>query len=149
MLTFFSSMPEQRRIQTVIRLAGSLLILAGITFFYRRIITHVNSTTVALTFLMAILGVAPAWGLFEAIVSSVAGMLCFNFFFLPPIGTFTIADPQNWVALFAFLTTALTASQLSDRWKRQRREALDRQREMERLYALSRAILLIDSSEPV
>src|ERR1700730_6763041 len=100
MLTFFSSMPEQRRIQTMIRLGGSLLILAGITFFYRRIITDVNSTTVALTFLLAILGVATAWGLLEAIVSSVAGMLCFNFFFLPPIGTFTIADPQNWVALF-------------------------------------------------
>ncbi len=42
-------------------------------------------------------------------------MLCFNFFFLPPVGTFTIADPQNWVALVAFLVTAIVASQLSGR----------------------------------
>ena len=48
-------------------------------------------------------------------MSSIVAMLCFNFFFLPPVGTFTIADPQNWVALFAFLATALTASQLSAR----------------------------------
>ena len=92
--------------------------------------------------------IATVGGLLEATVSSVVAMLCFNFFFLPPIGTFTVADPQNWVALFAFLATALTASQLSARLKRQRREALDRQREMERLYALSRAILLTDTAQP-
>ena len=69
-------------------------------------------------------------------------MLCFNYFFLPPIGTFTIADPQNWVALFAFLATSLTASQLSARAKRRTKEAIDRQHEMERLYSLSRALLL-------
>ena len=40
-------------------------------------------------------------------------MLCLNFFFLPPVGTFTIADPQNWVALFAFLAVSLVASNLS------------------------------------
>src|SRR5580693_5792143 len=127
-------MPEQIRVQTVVRLGGSLLILAGITFFYRRVITDVNSTTVALSFLLAILGVATAWGLFEAIVSSVAGMLCFNFFFLPPIGTFTIADPQNWVALFAFLVTAVVASHLSASVKKRALEAMRRQQEVERLY---------------
>ena len=45
----------------------------------------------------------------------IAAMLCFNFFFLPPVGTLTIADPQNWVALLAFLATAIVASQLSGR----------------------------------
>src|SRR6202163_2939198 len=128
---------EQRRIQIMIRLVGSLSILAGITFFYRRITTGVNTTTVALSFLLAILGVATAWGLFEAIVSSVAGMLCFNFFFLPPVGTFTIADPQNWVALFAFLVTAVVASHLSASVKKRALEATRRQQEMERLYELS------------
>ena len=52
-------------------------------------------------------------------------MLCFNFFFFPPIGEFTVADPQNWVALFAFLATSLTASQLSARAKRRTKEAVD------------------------
>lgn len=76
-------------------------------------------------------------------------MLCFNFFFLPPIGTFTIADPQNWVALFAFLLTSIIASQLSTKARMRALQATERQREMERLYALSRSILLIDPATPV
>src|SRR5262245_44794560 len=101
------------RIQVVGRSVISILFIAGITFFFSRVFDRVNSTTVALTFLLAILGIATAWGLFEGIVASLTGMLCFNFFFLPPLGTLTIADPQNWVALFAFLVTAVVASQLS------------------------------------
>ena len=62
---------------------------------------------------------------------------------------FTIADPQNWVALFAFLATALVASHLSDREKKQAVEAKGRQQETEQLYAFSRAILLTDPSQSV
>jgi two-component system, OmpR family, sensor histidine kinase KdpD len=130
-----------------LRLLLALSLVAAITFVFFRMI-HVNSTSVGFFYLVAILVIATAGGLIEATVASIVAMLCFNFFFLPPIGTFTIADPQNWVALFAFLTTALTASQLSARLKRQRREALDRQHEMERLYALSRGILLTDTTQP-
>src|SRR5579863_7967555 len=92
--------------------AGLALIAAVIFVFYRLI--PVNGTTVALALLMAILGIATWFGLFEAIVCSLVAMLGFNFFFLPPIGTFNIADPQNWVALFAFLATSIIASKLSD-----------------------------------
>ena len=138
-------MIDQNRIQSLARLCASLLIVSGITFLYRRIVTEVNSTTIALTLLLAILGIATEWGLLEAIVSSVAGMLSFNFFFLPPVGTFTIADPQNWVALFAFLVTAVVASQLSARVKQRALEATRRQHEMERLYELSRGLMLIDN----
>lgn len=131
----------------ILRHLLALSLIAAITFVFFRLIP-VNATTVGFFYLVAILVIATVGGLIEATVSSITAMLCFNFFFLPPVGTFTIADPQNWVALFAFLTTALTASQLSDRLKRQRREALDRQYEMERLYALSRAILLTDTTQP-
>ena len=62
---------------------------------------------------MIVLVVAATSRLWVAIVTSVVAMLCFNFFFLPPVGTFTIADPQNWVALFAFLAVSLVASNLS------------------------------------
>ena len=130
-----------------LRLLLALSLVAAITFVFFRLI-HVNATTVGFFYLVAILVIATLGGLLEASVSSVVAMLCFNFFFFPPIGTFTVADPQNWVALFAFLATALTASQLSARLKRQRKSALDRQREMERLYALSRAILLTDTTQP-
>jgi two-component system sensor histidine kinase KdpD len=138
---------EQSLVSRVLRIAGSLLIVAGITLVYRTIIP-VNSTTTALTLLLAILGVATFWGLAEAIIASVAGMLCFNFFFLPPVGTLTIADPQNWVALLAFLVTSVAGSELSARARRRAVEAMKRQQEMERLYELSRNLLLLDQQSP-
>src|SRR5689334_11647616 len=127
------------------RLCGSLGVVAGITLFYSRVITQVNSTTVAMTFLLAILAIATAWGLQEAIVAAVAAMLCFNWFFLAPLYTLTIADPQNWVALTAFLITAVVASQLSASARQRALEAMRRQQEMERLYDLSRGLMLIDN----
>ena len=84
---------------------------------------RVNHTTVALTLLLAILGISARWGLAEATLASVVAVLGFNFYFLPPVGTFTIQDPQNWVALLAFLVTAVTASQLSARARRRAAEA--------------------------
>ena len=62
---------------------------------------------------MVVLLVATTSRLRDAVGTSLAAMLCLNFFFLPPVGTFTIADPQNWVALFAFLAVSLVASNLS------------------------------------
>lgn len=126
-----------------LRIAGALALIAGITLVYHLVLS-VNSTTVALSFLLAILAVATGWGLLEAIVASVAGMLCFNYFFLPPAGTLSIADPQNWVALFVFVVTSIVASQLSASAKRRALEATRRQHEMERLYALSRGLMLLD-----
>ena len=73
---------------------------------------HVNNTTVALTLLLVILGISTKWGLAEASVASVVASLGFNYFFLEPVGTFTIQDPQNLVALLVFLITAITTSQL-------------------------------------
>jgi PAS domain S-box-containing protein len=82
-----------------------------------------STTTVALAYLLVVLFVATVWGQTPAMVASVLAVLCFNFLFLPPIYTFTIADPENWVALTAFLITALTAGQLSERAKRRAAEA--------------------------
>src|ERR1019366_3310272 len=64
---------------------------------------------------------------------------------LPPVGTFTIADPQNWVALFAFLATAILAGQLSDRARRETANANQRRRDVERLYAFSQHLLATDN----
>jgi len=96
--------------------------------------THVNPTTVALSFLLVVLFVATAWGSKPAVLASLLGVVCFNFFFLPPVGTFTIRNPDNWVAFFAFLITALTAGQLSARAKRRAEEAESAKQEIERLY---------------
>jgi len=72
-------------------------------------------------------------------------VLCFNFFFLPPVRAWTIADPQNWVALIVFMITAIVASQLSGRARRRTIDTVARQRDLERLYALSRSLLLSDT----
>ncbi len=131
-----------------LRIAIVVGIVAAITWTCFRVIP-VNATTAALAFLVAILFVAARWGLAESIAGSIAAVLCFNFFFLPPIGTLTIADPQNWVALFAFLATSITASHLSMQARRRASEAMKSQGEMERLYALSRSILLIGPGHPL
>ena len=102
---------------------------------------HVNPTTVALMFLVAVLLASAYWGLRYAVVLALGATGAFNFFFLPPIKTFTIADPQNWVALFAFLVTALVASNLAERARREAERAKGRRREVERLYGLSQRLL--------
>ena len=79
---------------------------------------QINSTTIAFAFLLVVLFVAILWGSRPALLASVLGMLCFNFFFLQPVRSFTIADPQNWVALTAFFITAITVGQLSARARR-------------------------------
>jgi two-component system sensor histidine kinase KdpD len=95
---------------------------------------HINTTTVAVSLLLVILFVAMFFGSKSALLASMLAMLCFNFFFLPPFHTFTIADPQNWVALTAFFITALVVGQLSARAKRQAREAETGRVEIARLY---------------
>jgi two-component system, OmpR family, sensor histidine kinase KdpD len=125
-----------------------LVTIAAITALCSRVFS-VNATTAGFAYLLGVLAIATAWGLIEAIVASVAAMLCFNFFFLPPIGQFTIADPQDWVALLAFLATALIASHISDRERKQASEAKARQKETEQLYALSRIILMTDPAQSI
>src|ERR1051326_3179228 len=142
-------MLKRKPIQTLVRICGTLLIAAGITYFYFFIFNQANSTTIAMTFLLSTLGVATWWGLLEAIVASIVGMLCFNFFFLPPLFSLTLTDTRNWVALFAFLVTAVVASQLSTSAKQRALEATRRREEMERLYELSRALMLVDKRSAI
>jgi two-component system sensor histidine kinase KdpD len=119
----------------------SLLAVAGVLALYLFVLP-VNNTTVALSLLLVILAVSARWGLAEATLASIIAVLGLNYYFLPPVRTFTIQDPQNWVALIAFLVTAVTASQLSARVRRRAAEAEARRLEIERLYALVQAMIL-------
>ena len=118
--------------------------LAAIVLTYQRWL-HVNPTTVALTLLLLILVLAAEWGLRYAVVIAVISTACYNFFFLPPVGTFTISDPQNWLALIAFLLTAILASRLSQRARDRTDDARKRQAELEILFRLSRELLQTES----
>jgi PAS domain S-box-containing protein len=104
---------------------SGILGIAAVTAICALLRDHINEMAVALALLLVVLFVSSAWGRWPGLAASVIGMLCLNYFFLPPIYTFTIADPKNWIALGAFFITALTAGQLSE-WVMQRAEALRR-----------------------
>jgi len=118
----------------------SIFTVAAIAFLYRKVVPA-NQTTVALSFLLAILAVSAVWGMAVSVFMSVGAMLTFNYLFLPPVGNFSIADPQNWVALGAFLFTSIMGSQLSARIRKEADEAHSRRREIERLYKFSQKLL--------
>ena len=112
----------------------SLLGISTITALFRLTGEHSNPTTVSLGFLLIVLVVATRWGAPPAIFAALLSVLFLNFFFLPPIGTFTISDPDNWIALGAFLFTAISAGQLSANAKRRAEEAEAGWHENEKLY---------------
>ena len=106
---------------------------------------NLNPTTAALVFLIGVLLVSANWGLRFAVVLAIIATAAFNYFFLPPIYTFTVSDPQNWIALLAFLVTALVAGNLSERARREAEDAKQRRHEVERLYALSQQLLTMEA----
>lgn len=100
-------------------------------------VAGLNSTTVGLVLLLAVLGLALARGLRAAVAGAFGATLAFNFFFLPPLHTFTIAEPANWVALFCFLIVAVVVSRLVLRAREEAADARKGQREIAVLYDLS------------
>lgn len=110
-----------------LRFGLSVTAVALVTVILQPLAGHVNSTTVALSFILVVLSAATFLGRNPALLASFAAMLCFNVFFLPPVGTWHIADPQNLVAWAAFTITAIVAGELSAYADR-------RARESERLY---------------
>jgi two-component system sensor histidine kinase KdpD len=129
----------------ILRLALSGIIVAAITFLCFRVL-HVNYATVGFGFLLAVLFISANWGLRYATFTAILATVAYNYFFLPPLFTFTIADPQNWIALLTFLVTAVVASQLSERARRSALSAEERRREFERLYALSQQLWLTENA---
>jgi len=135
---------DRRHLQTLaMRYGIAIGAVAVVVAVYRRL--PVNPTTVALTFLLVVLVAASRWGLTLATTTAIVATLAFNYFFLPPAGAFTIADPQNWVALLAFVISAIVASRLSERARREALNATRRRKEVERLYYLSQQLLATDN----
>ncbi|MGA9981197.1 MAG: ATP-binding protein [Candidatus Sulfotelmatobacter sp.] len=128
----------------ILRFAGSAAIVSIVILIYSKWL-HVNPTTVGFTFLLVVLIVSAGWGLRYAIFVALLATAGYNYFFLPPLYQFTIADPQNWVALFAFLFTAVVASELSEKARREAAQSNQRRSEVERLYAFSQQLLVSDN----
>ncbi|MEP6920633.1 MAG: DUF4118 domain-containing protein [bacterium] len=112
----------------------AVVVIAAATVVLRVLGPHINPTTVALAYLLIVVFVATAWGPRPAILASLLGVACFNFFFIPPLHTFIVAEPKNWITLLAFLITAITVGQLSAHARKRAAEANAARREVEGLY---------------
>src|SRR5690242_11539900 len=128
-----ASVRVNRAALLLLRLLACAAAIAAIAVLDRGL--HVNPTTAALSFLIAVLIVSAYWRFVPAIAMALGSTLVFNFFFLPPTGTLTIAEAQNWVALGAFLFAALPASDLAERARREAGKAIKAEaaRQSERL----------------
>ena len=112
-------------------------------------VLNVGATVAAIVLLLAVLLAGAYTKRTEAVVASIAATLCLDYFFVPPLGHITIADPQGWIILGVFLSVSLVATDLSSRLHRQHDALIARQIESEKLHALSRAILMSNAGEPL
>jgi two-component system sensor histidine kinase KdpD len=104
---------------------------------------------VDLVFLTAVVSVAVRFGLLPSLLASVAASLCYNFFFLPPVYTFTITDPTNVAAFFFFMLIAIRVSNVAARVRTQAMTANSRVRTTESLYAFSRKLAVTATLDDV
>jgi len=125
-------------------LAGSAAVLASA---YVGVRLHVNFSTTGFLDLLIVVFVAMMSGFWEATITSLVALTCLNYFFVPPVYTFYVADPQNWVALITFESTALLVSRLSIQRQKQARTAILERCRMEKLYELSRRTLLMNPQQ--
>ncbi len=135
-------------VKFLLRFGGALALVAAVTAVDFRIF-HFNSSAAGFTYLLLILFISARGRLPEAILASFAAVLCYDFFFLPPILKFTIGVVEDWIALFGFLITAVTASELSARARQRADEAGTRRQEMEQVYEFSRAMMIGDDRRSV
>jgi two-component system, OmpR family, sensor histidine kinase KdpD len=97
--------------------------VAAVTVAIELLKPHVPVLSLGVLYIFAVLPISVVWGLRFGVIAAVASMLALNFFFLPPLYTFTLADSRNWFALAVFLVTAIVVSELATRSRRQARES--------------------------
>lgn len=131
-------------LRRALHITTALALTAGVTVVFRAGMAAANTATVGFAYLLVVLVAASLWGWIPALLAAVAATAQYNFYFLPPVGSFTIVDPQNWVALSSLLITAAIASRLSAAARKRAAEAEARRQDTARLYELSRAMLVAD-----
>ena len=129
--------PEPFRVEPYLGSAGAVAAALGIGLLLKQFL---DVQSISLVFLTAVLASAIAWGLLPSLFAAIVSMLAYNFFFLPPLYTFTVGDPENVLALFFFLIVAVIVSNLSARTRSQILTARLRARTTAELYAFSRKV---------
>lgn len=105
-----------------------------------------HATAAGMIFLLLVVWLATQAGVFVSMYTAIVCALCFDYFFLPPIHTFTLAGPQEWVAMFTFAASSYVAGRVAERARRQARTAEQRREDVERLYTLSQEMMLYEDS---
>ena len=135
-----------RRLLALAQCLAASAVLALLTYF--GFVLQINILTIGLLYLLIVVAIASLFSFWQASLISLLAVACLDYFFLPPIFHFDIADPQDWVALATFEVTALAISRFHGREMRVAREAARHRAEMEQLYELSRSSLLLDLRQP-
>src|ERR1700756_5406226 len=131
----------------LMRLLASALIIALVTVV--AYFAHAKSFAAGFLYLFPIMLIAFGWGLIEASIASLLAVGCLDYFFTEPLFHFYMSDPQDWVALIGFEAVVLVVTRLADR-QRHHATATNAQRErVEKLYLMSRDILLMDRRKEV
>jgi len=104
-------------------IAASVAAVAVVTAAIALLDNWIPVLSLGVLYLFAVLPIAVVWGLAYAVAVSVGSMLAFNFFFLEPVHTLTLADSRNWFALLVFVVTAVVVSELATSSRRRAREA--------------------------
>ena len=110
---------------------------------------HFNLSAIGSLYLLIVVFVALRWGFVQATVISIAAVVCMNYLFIPPIFEFQISDPENWISVVTFETTALLVSGLSSRLRMHAAQVELQRARTAKLYELSRSILLIDTGSSI
>jgi two-component system, OmpR family, sensor histidine kinase KdpD len=139
----FSSQAARR----LSRVAASAFMVAAITCVAYGL--HAKAFVAGFLYLLLILPIAFEWGFIEATFVSFMAVACLDFFFTQPLFTLYMSDPQDWVALGAFEALVLSVSHLAGRLRHQAAETAAQQANVDRLYTMSKDLLLFDRGEPV
>src|ERR1700722_11053103 len=127
---------------------SSIVVLSVACLTYVAFVLHVNGSSTGFLYLLLVVVIALRLGFGAATAASLLAVNCLNFFFIPPIFSFRIYDPENWIALGAFEFTALVVSRLSTRAQQQARIARQQSSDRQKLYQLTRGVLLLDPARP-
>ena len=109
-----------RTVSRVVTVSTALALVSGAIALLK---PHIPVLSLAVLYLLAIIPVAVAWGIVYAVETAIGSMLAFNFFFVAPLYTFTVAETKNWFALLVFVVTAFVVSELAARSRRRAEEA--------------------------
>jgi two-component system, OmpR family, sensor histidine kinase KdpD len=137
---------KQSWLQLLWQCAVSCAAVAVLTFLSFEL--HLPVSTVGFIYLLVVVVTCHAYGIWQATFVSLVAVSCLNYFFIPPIFSFTVSDERDWIALLSFQICALLVSRMSSREQKMARDANYQRIQMKKLYELSRGILLFDLHSP-